>query len=485
MKISILQDERGLGESGLLETDVLEIFLDGVKVMEYDNYLLIHTFGNDACWNPRGDRACFIAQDFGAGFFPETDVEPDPFSANLLCVFDVYQRTIVSSVPVKGIPSRIVWDESGELPIEQPQDTIALDFPVSRAKEEYDIARRNMNSLGKPSSGDPLNNPKRLEYYLFNYDSRYISVSPFEYASRMRNKYLSEQGIPLPYEVPDRLQYPEPAAVYVSSKVYEIKEAREHLKATRGRITADDPIYNPVRLEHYLFEHNPYVSREDPVVNAVQKRNQYLKDHGLVAPYEDVTKDTLYVDEYYERNDKKDPHQGESHVHHTASTSGMPQNKESNRATVIWAVVLTIVFIICAALLIMIGEEKAAGAVVFIPIAIFSSVLFRVTRTYQPAIPGYYNLGRFILFSALLFSTATYQIAKYTNRLVGQICGGTEYPGWVFFASFTLLIALCAYAVKRKNESIEIKDAKKWGWLVPVCASLIFGFLIYLVMAAK
>ena len=47
-----------------------------------------------------------------------------------------------------------------------------------------------MNTMGTIGPDDPINDPTRLEHYLFYYDERYVRDSPYEYAIRMRDQYL-------------------------------------------------------------------------------------------------------------------------------------------------------------------------------------------------------------------------------------------------------------------------------------------------------
>lgn len=348
-KISFIQSERGLGESGLIQTDCLKVLFNGTEVKSFDNYLLLHTYGRSL--NPREDRACFVAQKLPGGTLPDIDIESDPGKPTLLCVYDIYKHKIVAEIPVSRIPVDLTWDDNGDLPV-----------------------------IGAKKSSSPAGAPIRV-----------FSLS-------------------------------------VSEAKREYDEARRHMNTT-GTVTADDPMNDPTRLEHYLFEHNPYVNTTPPIVYAIHERNEFLRSHGRPVPYKDLDEIDIKALETLET---------------TPPVSKRPEDMAKKK------------------------EQQRKDN----------------NRHYQPAIPGNYNLWRFVVFFVLLFSSATYQVAKGVNRLVEMVFGA-EYPGWTFIVVSIPLVALWGYARVRKGRSADIKEAKKWGWLVPLCASLILGFLMYFIRAIK
>lgn len=434
-KISFIQSERGLGESGLIQTDCLKVLFNGTEVKSFDNYLLLHTYGRSL--NPREDRACFVAQKLPGGTLPDIDIESDPGKPTLLCVYDIYKHKIVAEIPVSRIPVDLTWDDNGDLPVIGAKKSSSpagapirvFSLSVSEAKREYDEARRHMNTTGTVTADDPMNDPTRLEHYLFYYDPRYVHGTPFEYSSKMRNKYYREHGLDVPYGVPDRSDYVIPAELLFFQPLEEIHAAQAHMGSVDGSFTAEDPIYDPTRLEHYLFEHNPYVNTTPPIVYAIHERNEFLRSHGRPVPYKDLDEIDIKALETLET---------------TPPVSKRPEDMAKKK------------------------EQQRKDN----------------NRHYQPAIPGNYNLWRFVVFFVLLFSSATYQVAKGVNRLVEMVFGA-EYPGWTFIVVSIPLVALWGYARVRKGRSADIKEAKKWGWLVPLCASLILGFLMYFIRAIK
>ncbi len=482
--ISFIQSERGLGESGLIQTDCLKVLFNGTEVKSFDNYLLLHTYGRSL--NPREDRACFVAQKLPDGTLPDIDIESDPGKPTLLCVYDIYKHKIVAEIPVSRIPVDLTWDDNGDLPVIGAKKSSSpagapirvFSLSVSEAKREYDEARRHMNTTGTVTADDPMNDPTRLEHYLFYYDPRYVHGTPFEYASKMRNKYYREHGLDVPYGVPDRSDYVIPAELLFFQPLEEIHAAQAHMGSVDGFFTAEDPIYDPTRLEHYLFEHNPYVNTTPPIVYAIHERNEFLRSHGRPVPYKDLDEIDIKAMETLETTPlvSKRPED--------MAKKKEQQRKDNNRHVILWSVLFGLFFLVLAAFLIWKGKPGAAGTAISIPMVAFLTSITRITSRYQPAIPGNYNLWRIVVFFVLLFSSATYQVAKGVNRLVEMVFGA-EYPGWTFIVVSIPLVTLWGYARVRKGRSADIKEAKKWGWLVPLCASLILGFLMYFIRAIK
>lgn len=510
MKAEFYQDERALGESGLTETDFLILSLDGIMVKTFDEYYYLHSFPDDMLWSPSRRRICFVANKYPEGTFPANDMNLERYSATplVLCVFDVYDREVVKEIPLPGDPGRISWNTQEDLP-EAVQESIEFKSrTVSEVKDEYDSAREYMNRAGTIKPEDPINDPTRLEYWLFYYDPRYVKGTPFEYASRMRDKYLKEHNLQAPYESSPEttphfsVDWDTSRPFTRSQALEEIMKAQDHVFSSGDKITKDDPIYNPARLEYYMFEYNPNVSTENVTEYAIRRRNEFLNVHGIPVPYEKeiLRSSGPRADAQISRANTGPTHlksgvrpevrRSESPVQ---SRPGGGKPKESlRRRNNAWVIVLSVaaavLSISLAVLLFRSGETRTAGLIGSIPLFIIFSVIFRITRNYQARIPGRYNLWRVILGFFLLFSSATYQIAKLVNNQVGYICGGVEYPSWTFLGASVLLIALWIAAAKKKNQYLNldlVDDAKRWGWVIPVCITLILGFFLYAAMALK
>ena len=200
MKLEFIQEDRALGESGLEETEVLQVLIDGDVAKSFTQYLLLGDFADEKWWNPRRDRACFVAQIYEEDYFPSYDYVYDAKRPRYLCVYAIFERRVVAEIPVLANPEKIVWDENGDLPVVGDTTAAERAAVVYAAREEFAAAWDHMNRGGTITKDDPINDPTRLEYYLFDYDPRYAGPSPFEYASKRRNQYLRSQGKPTLYE---------------------------------------------------------------------------------------------------------------------------------------------------------------------------------------------------------------------------------------------------------------------------------------------
>lgn len=188
--IDFSQEQRGLGESGLLSTDVLHVYINGIEVKTFDNYLFEFAYPYESCWNSRRDRVCFVVRKQTPGTFPALDDEFDCFAGLVLCVFDIHENDVVKEIPVSTAPLKIQWDEAGDFPVLNPEPETPIPQSSEDAQFEYEVAKANMNTLGTITKDDPINDPTRLEYWMFYYDERYVRESPLEYATRMRDQYL-------------------------------------------------------------------------------------------------------------------------------------------------------------------------------------------------------------------------------------------------------------------------------------------------------
>ena len=199
MKLEFIQEDRMLGESGLEETEDLLVLENGVKAKSFTQYLLLADFADEKWWNPRRDRACFVAQIYEDDYFPSYDYVYDAKRPRYLCVYAIFERRVVAEIPILANPEQIVWDESCDLPVVGDTAAAARAAAIYEAREEFDEAWDHMNRGGTITKDDPVNDPARLEYYLFDYDPRYAGPSPFEYATKRRNEYFRSQGMPERY----------------------------------------------------------------------------------------------------------------------------------------------------------------------------------------------------------------------------------------------------------------------------------------------
>lgn len=291
MNIEFDQIEESLGLSSMEEIDKLTITIDGIEIEAFDNYLLEHCYSPGLRVNPRKDRVCFVAKSYPKGTFPAFDNELNDIAPLFLCTYDIYEREIIREQPVQGIPLRIRWDDDGDFPVAIDKTLPSKRKSIVDTRREYLDAWAYMNKSGTINSNDPIHDPTRLEHYLFYYDERYCGCGPFEYASRMRNKYLIENDIPIPYEVP-----PEPIVPKTRSTQHltseeaeaELWEAYLHVNSHRDSLTATDPVYDPTRLEYYLFTQPFEKVDHEACEDAQNKRLKYLREHNLFIPYNGV-----------------------------------------------------------------------------------------------------------------------------------------------------------------------------------------------------
>lgn len=79
-------------------------------------------------------------------------------------------------------------------------ESMSEEYIRKAALAEYKAALNYMNGKGAlDAGGDPLSDPVRLEYYLFEYDPRYVREGAFRYCVKRRNDYLRSEGLPVPF----------------------------------------------------------------------------------------------------------------------------------------------------------------------------------------------------------------------------------------------------------------------------------------------
>lgn len=196
-KVSINPETRGI------ITGVLEVSFYQRIHYSFDNYLLIHAYPKEEALNPLHDRICFLVQRLPSGTLPAEDVRENLSGPYHLCVMDISNGKIVAELAILE-PFDFKWDKVGRSPIPNPE------------RGEYARACTHMNTGGMICSEDPVNDPERLEHYLFDYDPRYVrGESPEEYANRMRNEYRRRKAEsarkPEPESAPTPTPAPEPA----------------------------------------------------------------------------------------------------------------------------------------------------------------------------------------------------------------------------------------------------------------------------------
>ncbi len=122
---------------------------------------------------------------------------------------------------------------------------------------------------------------------MFYYDERYIKETPIEYATKMRDRYLRSRQLSAEGSEPIRVNWDTSRPFTPKQARDEVFNARMHVSSLGKAIQTDDPVYDPTRLEYYMFEHNPRISNEDINSYAISHRNEYLKVHGVPVPYEE------------------------------------------------------------------------------------------------------------------------------------------------------------------------------------------------------
>ena len=185
-------------QTGEVITGKLDVCLYGSMHYTFDNYLLIHAYPKSEALNPYHDRICFLVQRLPQGSLPGENVREIPSGPFHLCVMDLSNGAIVAELPILE-PFDFKWDDDGRHPVPNPQ------------REEFERAKTHMNTGGKVGPEDPLNDPERLEYYLFYYDPRYVRESPMEYATRMRDEYRRKKAMSAQEPAPAPAQEPAPA----------------------------------------------------------------------------------------------------------------------------------------------------------------------------------------------------------------------------------------------------------------------------------
>jgi len=311
MRIEFSQEVEALGESGLIEIDELSIILDGVEIESFDNYNLEYCYPPDLGVNPRKDRVCFVAKKYPAKTFPAFQHELESRGSTVLCTYDLYAREIVREEPVPGAPLNIQWDKNGDFPVIAKKILPGNRQSIYDTRFEFMTAWMHMNTGGTITDNDPIKDPACLEHYLFYYDPRYCGFSPFEYASRQRNKYFTANDIPIPYDVPPEPIVPKipPIRFTREEALSEIRRAYLHVNSSDLSLTAMDPVYDPARLEYYLFTKPLNMTDFIACERAQEERLAFLKQQNLFVPYDkviSVSSDDLTPPKTYSREEAKE-----------------------------------------------------------------------------------------------------------------------------------------------------------------------------------
>ena len=218
----ISQEVKGLGMSGLTQIDTLDVYKGDKLVASIDNYWLMHGLGSQLdekyiCWNSDGTKVGFVAFKYPKGTFPDTEDYLDEIDSQMMmCILDIPKFEILEEC-VNELPVALKWDDEEsvliymlnatkkEMPYSTPMEISGDESPYELSKklkesiqEEFAIAKRNINTA-TDADKELINNPQCLEYYLFEYDPRYVRESAIHYCVRRRNEYLRSQGLPVPY----------------------------------------------------------------------------------------------------------------------------------------------------------------------------------------------------------------------------------------------------------------------------------------------
>jgi len=185
------QPKRGLGESGLVELLPLVFFRRDDDVASFDEYELLPCEESWDCWNKDGTRCFFMARRYPQGTFPCTEDDLDRMKGEAVIVaVDVRDFSVLSETPVFAFPEDVRWNPTGEWVVIQRDDLGERAARGIAADEEFESAAAYMNAPGTVGEDSPINDPTRLEHYLFYYDPRYCGPDPQAYATRMRDAYL-------------------------------------------------------------------------------------------------------------------------------------------------------------------------------------------------------------------------------------------------------------------------------------------------------
>ncbi|MBQ3881276.1 MAG: hypothetical protein II730_02155 [Bacteroidales bacterium] len=172
-------------------------------------------------------------------------------------------------------------------------------------------------------NNDPLNDPSKLDYWMFYYDERYVKETPIEYATKMRDRYLRSRQLSAEGSELLRVNWDTSRPFTPTQARDEVFRARMHVSSLGKAIPADDPVYDPTRLEYYMFEHNPQISNQGINSYAISHRNEYLKVHGVPVPYEESiltvkeTGETVPAPNYKEEYSRTEKEPGQSHLPNT------------------------------------------------------------------------------------------------------------------------------------------------------------------------
>ncbi len=222
MEYRLYQDERGLGMSGLTLEDRLVVYKGDQLVASFDCYWLLHDLEGNLkeqyiCRSQDGTKVAFYALRYPAGTFPDFENYVDELEPQrVVCLLDLKTMEI-KEMPYPQSSQLIYWDGDETIMFvesnpEYPEIGIprldvsfedALDwYPEGlqrSAWKEFFIAHNNVNKADSANARF-FNDPKRLEYYLFKYDPRYVKECAFKYCVKRRNDYLRSHGLPIPFE---------------------------------------------------------------------------------------------------------------------------------------------------------------------------------------------------------------------------------------------------------------------------------------------
>lgn len=210
--------------SGLTLDDRLEVYKGDELVASFDCYWLLHGLGGNIeeqyiCWSQDGTKVGFFALKYPARTFPDFENNVDELEPQqVLCLLNLKTMEIKEKPYLQSV-QLIIWDgDDGDTIMIVNPDSGYYKFGIPRLAEsledsfdllpeglqrtawmEFSIALNNINKLNS-ASARCFHDPKRLEYYLFDYDPRYVVESAFKYCVKRRNEYLRIRGLTVPYE---------------------------------------------------------------------------------------------------------------------------------------------------------------------------------------------------------------------------------------------------------------------------------------------
>lgn len=219
----LYQDERGLGMSGIILEDRLEIYKGDELIATFDQYWLFHDGRGNISdkyvyWNQDGTKVGFYGLRYPDGTFPNHytgSANDDIECHNVVCYLDIETKEVKEHL-LKNKPLVMTWDNDDKTllvlpdPVDIDPNNPLLEFPHScpdkspieqlrkAAQYEFTVALDYFKTFNSPD-GFYSFCQGQLYYYLTYYDPSCDKESAFKYCVKRRNEYLRSQGLPVPY----------------------------------------------------------------------------------------------------------------------------------------------------------------------------------------------------------------------------------------------------------------------------------------------